>query len=181
MKALRVLTACAAYLATPALVISAEPSAPIDDQVRINHRGPVGEEDASRGELCVLDGELMFVAFLVNRKSPGGPGDPPLRDYSLHFRWVGHPFSGPGKLRVKMAPRNLLVDREGKFPKEFLEKDGWYVTADLSTDPPQVILTEKPREESRWVILKADYPGRYLFKNPSAPGEAVCLTIEKEG
>jgi hypothetical protein len=43
-----------------------------------------------------------------------------------------------------MAPRNLLVDRQGKLPKEFLAKDGWYVTAGFSTDPPHVILMEKP-------------------------------------
>jgi hypothetical protein len=128
----------------------------------------------------VLGGELMLVAFSVNRKSQGGPGDPPLPDYSLHFRW-DPTLSEPGVLRVKMAPRNLLVDRQGKFPKEFLAKDGWYVTADFSTDPPQVILTEKPTKGSQWARVDADYPGRYLIKNEYAQGKAVWLTMQKEG
>ena len=82
-------------------------------------------------------------------------------------------------LLAKIKP--IGVRDQDKVSAKLLAKDRWYVTADFSIDPPQVILTEKSTKESRWAIVNADYPGRYLFKNESAPGEAVWLTMEKKG
>jgi hypothetical protein len=170
------LAACAALLFYPCgeNAVRAE-----DRPIRIKHSGSLGEMHARRGDLCVLNGDLTFVAFLVNRERPGGPGDPPLPDLSVVF------FRDGQMLRAKIVPTNLLVDRAGKYAKVLLAKDGWYVTADFTTNPPQVILTEKPTEHSRWsfVLTPEDtsYASRWFIKTERAPGEAFWLTMEAEG
>jgi hypothetical protein len=115
----------------------------------------------------------MFISTFENGRAPGAPADPRLPDLSLSFLRDGH------TLRVKIRPVNVHRDRNAS--KELLAKDGCYVTVDFSRDPPRVTLTEKPTKGSRWSLVDADYPGRYLIKSEDAEGKAVWLTMEKEG
>jgi hypothetical protein len=164
--------ACLSALPLP--VMCGETPATIKEwPIRIKYSGSLSKNDGRKGELCVLDGDLMF----LSGQSGGGPGTPPLPGYSLRFLWEG-PLSGPGLLRVKIGPRNTIIDREGKVSKELAARDGWYVTANLTADPAQVVLTKEPITGSRWVQGSADRPGYYLLKNVDAPGEAVWLTME---
>jgi hypothetical protein len=82
-------------------------------------------------------------------------------------------------LRATIVPLGVDAKRD-EVSKKLLAKDGWYIAADFSTDPPQVILTEKPAEGSRWALEAADSPGHYFFKNEDALGKAVWLTMENE-
>ncbi len=125
----------------------------------------------------MLDGDLMFVVFLEGGRTKSAPCDPPLPDLSLQFVRDGE------MLRVKIVPRNVVVDREGHFSKRLLAKDGWYVTADFSTKPPQVILTEKPTEHSRWTFawLPAGDRVQRFIKNEDAPGKTLWLSMEEKG
>lgn len=187
MTKLCILTFFIVSVAVPLLAISGEDPPPQKKEwgMRIFNRGSVNKEETPKEELCVLDGDLMLVAFRVYGQSPGGPNDPPLPHYSLRFvleslvtvRRDG--LAATAKLRVKLAPRPTNL--EHNYSKALLAKDGWYVTADFSTDPPQVILTERPEKGSRWALVDADVPGRYLIKNEDAAGKAVWLTMEKEG
>jgi len=144
----------------------------------------LGTKNSPIAELCVLDGELMFIVTFENYRIPGTPGDPPLPDFSLQFIKDGQ------LLRTKVVPINTVIDRQGKFSKQLLAKDGAYVTADFSTDPPKVILTEKPTEHSRWTFVNRDGQGlgydgisdvTVRLKNEGAPGKAIWLSMEKKG
>jgi hypothetical protein len=184
MRTLCLLTALAAFASPLFLPQCSENIARAKDwPIRIKHRGLLSDRDATKSELCVLDGEVMFVSFRENSQRPGGPDDPPLPDFSLQFLWRGPivvPRAGDsGMLRAKI--KQIGVRDKGNVSAKLLAKDGWYVTADFSTDPPQVVLTEKPTKGSSWASVNADYPACYLFKNVDAPGEAVWLTMAKEG
>lgn len=167
------------FVACEPLAFGQDPTAYEKRSIRIRHSGSVANQNIHKGELCVLDGDFMIVAFGDNGTIPGAPSDAPLPDYSLHFRVL------QGTLRVKMAPRNIVIDRQGKFSQKLLTKDGWYITADFATDPPRVVLTEKPTEHSQWslVLTPKDTPfaSRWFIKNEGAPGKAVWLSMEKDG
>jgi hypothetical protein len=141
---------------------------------------------ASRAQLFVLGGDLMFVSLATERGLvPNEPGALPLPDRSDQFIRDGE------FLRVKMHPLsvNNKTNVEGTFSKTLLAKDGWYVTADYSTKPPRVILTEKPTKYSRWsweyVSRNGRPPGResndYYIKNENDLGKDAWLAIEEEG
>lgn len=59
-------------------------------------------------------------------------------------------------------------------------KCGWYLTADYSTNPPGVILAEKPTKHSRWTITRIGVESAYI-KNENPSGKDAWLSMEKEG
>jgi hypothetical protein len=174
VKRLCILTSFVALLATPLFIIGGEPRFPRDRPIRIIHTGSLSEKDTPNEELYVLDGDLMFLSTFENGKSPGGAGDPPLPQRSLQFLREGQ------MLRAIIKPIGFGVEK-GDVSRKLLAKDRWYVTAEFSTEPPRVMLTEKPTKGSRWARVSADFPGRYLIKSEDAQGKAVWLTMEKEG
>jgi hypothetical protein len=137
------------------------------------------------GALRVLDADLMFV--VLHTKSggtPTQPGAPRLPDFSSCFVWDGE------FLRVKMQP--LSVDNKtnvkGTFSGALLAKDRWYVTADYSTKPPRVVLTQQPTKYSRWSwdnVPRGNGHFResadYYIKNENDLGKDAWLAAEKEG
>jgi len=122
-------------LTTFVAFVTAVPSLAICGPICIRHSGSISDNAARKGELCVLDGEIRFVTFSENRDVPVAPDAPPLPDFSRYFVRDGQ------MLRVKIVPLHGDADNEGDFSEKLLAKDGWYVTADFSTDPPQVVLT----------------------------------------
>src|SRR5438105_2426186 len=85
--------------------------------IRIQDAGSLGAQNSPIAELCVLDGELMFIVTFENYRIPGAPGDPPLPDFSLQFIKDGQ------LLRAKIVPINTVIDRQGRFSKKLLAKD----------------------------------------------------------
>lgn len=185
-------TTCVA-IAAVFLIVSASLSSMSGEQVdpvkpkppiRFSYCGPIGEETATPWdtELYVLGGDLMFVARFVNGERPGGPGDPPLPDHSLAFR------VHDGMIRAKIEPLGDPNDQDKSGSAELLAKDGWYVTADFSTDPPRVVLTEEPTDHSRWTFVSiydsigdGRLDGANFIKNEGAHGQAVWLSMEEGG
>lgn len=124
-------------------------------------------------ELCVLGGELRFVSFWVNGRSPTKPGAPPLPGYAMRF------------VRDGAHIRVLLQKDQPSRSKEVAAKDGWYVTGDYSTKPPSVILTKEPTKYSRWEFVSPRPGGRIyqtcFLKNENDLGTDAWLSMENEG
>ena len=85
---------------------------------------------------------------------------------------------------------NNKKNLEGTFSKALLAKDRWYVTADYSTKPAQVVLTKKPTKYSRWSWsyvprTKNAAPGKesqdYYIRNENDLGKDAWLAVEKKG
>ena len=63
-----------------------------------------------------------------------------------------------------------------------LGRDGQYLTADYSRNPPNVILTKEPTKDSRWGFIAAP-TGRwqYYIKNENDRGKEAWLDMEDTG
>jgi hypothetical protein len=175
-------------LAVPLVVICGGMSWPGAEAIRIGLSGTIGKEHTVpwRGFMCALDGDLMIVVSLDGGRIKSAPGDPPLPDYSLAFL-----LEEDQMFRARVDPIRDASDREKGISKKLLAKDGWYLTADFSTKPPQVILAEKPTKYSRWSFVNHRAPGEpvllskegadVFIKNENAPGNAVWLSMEENG
>jgi hypothetical protein len=141
--------------------------------------------DLDAGALVVLGANLRFVVeHTESGLIPNSPGAPPLPDQSSYF------VRDNDFLRVKMHALSIdsKTNIEGTFSGDLLAKDRWYVTADYSTKPPRVILTQKPTKYSRW---SWDYVPRtgppwydskdYYIKNENDLGKDAWLAVAKEG
>jgi hypothetical protein len=114
--------------------------------------------------LSVVDGQLRFSLW-----RPGGEPAGPLLENSPESS-CGFIPSGPF-LRV-------YVDAEKRAVAAIAGKHGWYLTADYSTSPPQVILTRQPTPQSRWTLLKADHTyGHRYVRNDNDLGRAAWLDM----
>jgi hypothetical protein len=154
--------------------VMAAPLPAFSGTIRVKHFGSISDPTSRKGELCVLDGDLMCVSFLEQPPMPGAPEAEPLPDFSMYFLRDGL------LLRARIVPQNTVADREGNFSKELLAKEDWYITADFSTDPPRVILTEQPTQYSRWTLESPHLPHANI-KNIDAPGPAAWLSVQAEG
>ncbi len=99
---------------------------------------------------------------------PSGP--PPPKFYYINYFWDGtyvrvHPGDGDAR----------------EWSKEALEKDGWYVTADYTTDPPRVILTKEPTENSQWRFVPGSKRPRYYIKNENGREKDAWLNTVDTG
>lgn len=101
------------------------------------------------GELCVDESGLKVCR-------PAGK-----TYYSLHFVMDGK------HLRARVLSEDLLPSEEliDVSREKVLEKNGWYVTADYSTNPPQVLLTKEPTQYSQWSIFPSRGGQAFGFRN----------------
>jgi hypothetical protein len=84
------------------------------------------------------------------------------------------------------TPEHSKEDPIAKEIQEIIDKDGWYLSGNYSTDPPRVVLTKKPTKYSRWSFLKT--PKYYgsdgyscFFKNENDLGKEAWLYFEEKG
>jgi hypothetical protein len=87
----------------------------------------------------------------------------------VHYVWDG------SYLRIRPGQSD-----KDMWSKEAIAKNGWYVTADYSSKPPRIIVTEKPTLNSTWRFVAAPRWGEYYLKNENSPEKKdAWLVLEK--
>jgi hypothetical protein len=114
-------------------------------------------------DLKLMDGGFLGSYRLKQVKAVEGAPLPFPHFYFVRFFWDG------GHLQIRPGE-----DDEKMWSKEAIAKSGWYLTADYSTDPPRIIVTETPTAASRWKFVSSS-PERALYspwylKNENSPG-----------
>ena len=164
---------CLCIAAIAAALVGANPDGPREG-VPLNILDP---SEHHAGALAVVDGQVAFVT-IANGRITAKPGCAPLPDWSDEFVRHGQ------TLCVKMHPRTLDNARrvKGDYSKELLAEDGCYVTADYSTSPPRIVLTEKPTKNSLWSWSLVPRTGtvaytseNYYIKNENDLGKETWL------
>ncbi len=116
--------------------------------------------------VSLFDGGVVAAiadAKKVDKENPSLPQLPP-RAY-IHCVWDGnHLRIRPGEVDKRM------------WSKDAIAKNGWYLTADYTTDPPRVIVTEKPAAGSVWRFVAVSIRDEYYIKNEGSSGKAAWLT-----
>ena len=101
------------------------------------------------------------------------------------YPWVGKERPKAAYLRFMWDGAHLtahpLEDDKSEWPKESAAVEGWYVTADYSTMPPRVILTEKPTKYSKWDFEPGTRDGNYYLKNVGSPEKDAFLVLQDSG
>jgi hypothetical protein len=122
--------------------------------------------------LSVVDGRLRFSSWPSRQPGPATPWAGTLLDHTPESSFGFIP-DGPF-LRV-------YVDAERRAAAAAIAgKHGWYLTADYSASPPEVVLTRGPTKDSRWTLVKADHTyGHRYIRNDNDLGRAAWLGIEE--
>jgi len=127
--------------------------------------------------LTVFKERLIFVQAGEGGPAKRGGSDLPLRELSSCFVFEKSSF-----LRVRVTPSE--GHKKSSLSKELLEKDGWYVTADYSKKSPELILTEKPSESSKWTLVPTgstpEQRDCFFLRNMSGDGKAYWLGLESD-
>ena len=85
----------------------------------------------------------------------------------IHCVWDGsHLRIRPGEADKRM------------WSKDAIAKNGWYVTADYTTDPPRVIITEAPTAGSIWRFVAVSIRDEYYIRNQGRPGKEAWLILQ---
>ncbi len=133
---------------------------------------PPGADGSVTWNLEVVGGEVMFVC--------GGSYErdlPPLPASSYAFVPEGE-YVRARTTELPEGPRRRNKLKE----KELLGKDGWYLTADYSTEPPGVVLAAKPTAASRWRFLRTRaVTGEtyYHIRNVNDAGKEAWLCVQE--
>jgi hypothetical protein len=129
--------------------------------------GLVPMKDTPLGiDLMMTDGGLLGIAKIGEAVTPKPSGPPSPEFFPVDYVWDG------AHLRVR-PPKN----------RQWIPNDGWYVTADYSTDPPRVILTKDPRKDSRWRFIATSEPRSigYYIKIENDRGQDAWLDLVDTG
>lgn len=103
--------------------------------------------------------------------------DPPIRS----ARELGD-LPGYGRLKFVWDGEYLTVHPlQDVSPKHVVDKDGWYLSGDYSTDPPRVILTKEKKTHSKWTFVAGKNLGDYILKNLSGPKGDAYLYLKDTG
>lgn len=126
--------------------------------------------------LYALNGDL---GFFTAAKRPADANAPRLPPYDRR----GLPkFKVTDRTRLRLyAPYKTGDERTAKFLNS---KDGWYLTADYSTDPPRVVLAKKRTKYSEWEFeITHHRPNGFdaYVKNKNAKGKFAWLAAAKKG
>jgi hypothetical protein len=119
--------------------------------------------------LYLLEGDMIGSAGLKEAKSidktlPRVPRNP-----YVEYIWDG------SHLRVHSTESGKRSQS-----KDAIAKDGWYLTADYSTKPPRVIVTERPTSASTWQFVAASEWDHFYLKNENSPDKKdAWLLLEK--
>jgi hypothetical protein len=123
--------------------------------------------------LSVMGGELRFE---VSRRAPPPRGAAP---------------DPPDRARAPEASYRFRVTTDGSLlkvanpPARQSTKEGWYLSADYSANPPQVVLTQAPTEYSHWRFVNIKWSGNEGFdaciKNDNDLGKDAWLNMEDKG
>jgi len=104
-------------------------------------------------------------AKVVQKDAPSRPAA--LGVAYIHCVWDGnHLRIQPGQADNRM------------WSKDAIAKNGWYVTADYTTDPPRVIVTEAPAAGSTWRFVAISNRDEYYIKNMGRPGKDAWLMLQ---
>jgi hypothetical protein len=137
--------------------------------------------------LSVVNGELAFSA-------PARNGSPTPNAPSVPVDMFGKSGLPRITTRFTLEPGNwhtanpatirVVVDRELRArSKELAARHGCYLTADYSTDPPRVILTEKAERYSHWRFEKTgggDEGFDAFIENENDRGKRAWLSMEEK-
>jgi hypothetical protein len=123
-------------------------------------------------DMLMTDGGILGIDKPEDPITAEPSGPPPPKFYGLHYFWDGT------HLRVRPANRD-----KGQWSSEEVIREGWYVSADYSTDPPQVVLTKHPTSDSRWSFIAESMPRRmrYYVKNDNERGKDAWLDMVDTG
>jgi hypothetical protein len=107
------------------------------------------ETSESSHRLYVLNDDLFFLTGVKKAANANAPPLPPYNRRGLAKLTIRDVttlrFHGPYAIGDHSA--GSYDDRVAKFLNS---KDGWYFTADYSTDPPRVVLTKERTKYSDW-------------------------------
>lgn len=119
--------------------------------------------------ILLMDDNLLGACDFKIVAAPDPASAPFPHFYYVHYMWDGtHLQIHPGQ------------DDKRRWSKEAIAKDGWYLTADRSTDPPRLIVTPKPTKDSRWSFVPASRANHYYVQNQNG-GKATWLKLEDTG
>jgi len=124
--------------------------------------------------LTVVKDQLRFV-----QAGEGHPAEPGGSDLSVEDCNSAFDLDGD-TLRVRIVPP------EGRskdtLSKKLLAVEGWYVTADYSTEPVSIVLREKATKYSHWRFISAKATPNegqcYFIKNQDDRQQNVWLSME---
>jgi hypothetical protein len=84
--------------------------------------------------------------------------------------------------------RTHVVEYGQDVPKLLAERNGWYLTADYSTESPTVVLTRVPAKHSEWDFVDVKDPDltddeafAAQIKNRNVSAKAVWLDMQRKG
>ncbi len=110
------------------------------------------------------------------------------------YRWskVDPPNPSARKLGALPGYGYLKYEWDGEYlkahplqdnsPKHVVEKDGWYLTGDYSTDPPRVVLTKDKTKYSKWTFeVGKTSPEHYYLRNFNVPKGDPYLKMKETG
>jgi hypothetical protein len=118
----------------------------------------------------MMDGGLLGHDKVEETGTAEPSGAPPPKFYYMHYFWDG--------VHLRVRPGN---DHLNEWSKEETAKNGWYVTADYSTDPPRVILTKDPTTHSKWRFAATPRRRHYYIENVNDQGKDAWLSLEDSG
>jgi len=133
------------------------------------------EEEHSKSYvyLCLFENELGFLS--ANRME--APRDAPV---------LGH--KSVSFMRDGAYIRTHVVEYGQDVPKLLAERNGWYLTADYSTESPTVVLTKEPTKHSEWDFVDVKDPDltddeafAAQIKNRNVSAKAVWLDMQRKG
>jgi hypothetical protein len=115
----------------------------------------------------LIEGGICGVAVAKEVKEDNASRPQSPKSAYIHCIWDGkHLVIRPGQVDKSM------------WSKDAIAKSGWYVTADYTKDPPQVIVTERPTDGSNWSFVAASNRAEYYIRNEGRSGKEAWLTVQ---